>query len=299
MAILAGFVWVSCSNDPSDNKGLSEIDTDNDGLTDVEEGTYRTDPRNADTDGDGLSDYQELITYHTDALNEDSDSDGITDYEELIEGDDGYITNPLQRDSDADGVSDKTEIENGTNPSSRGTTAGGEISFSLTDYQTEGTGAVDVSVPTRTGYAVTGVGLAVKDSKVIKLSVKQTPLTETGALDYASTIETKEGSDPYTSSEAEYTLPQGYVAVGIRAQVTNDSVQYVGLYYRRINADGSLSDVSYGDSGYGDRTGGDLDFVTSSNYRVLTGIAFGDIKDGDLQNNFSIQHALWTVETNN
>ena len=43
-------------NDPSD----AELDFDNDGLTNLEEYTYRTNPNKADTDGDGASDKKEI-----------------------------------------------------------------------------------------------------------------------------------------------------------------------------------------------------------------------------------------------
>ncbi|NQV90592.1 hypothetical protein HQ487_04290 [Candidatus Uhrbacteria bacterium] len=42
----------------------ADIDTDEDGLTDVEEETYGTDPENPDTDGDGYHDGEEVSTGH-------------------------------------------------------------------------------------------------------------------------------------------------------------------------------------------------------------------------------------------
>ncbi len=71
----------------SDGDGIpdSEEDHDSDGLTNLEEQAYGTDPLRADTDGDGLSDDSEL-RLGTDPLNLDSDGDGIP------EGDETYVS---------------------------------------------------------------------------------------------------------------------------------------------------------------------------------------------------------------
>ena len=54
-------------------------DSDNDGLTDIEENKIGTNPGLADTDGDNLSDYQEVKTLHTDPLNTNTDGDRYDD----------------------------------------------------------------------------------------------------------------------------------------------------------------------------------------------------------------------------
>lgn len=64
----------------------SETDTDGDGLLDMQEEAYKTDPKNSDTDGDGLTDYFEITVYKTDPLNPDTDGDGYKDGEEVING---------------------------------------------------------------------------------------------------------------------------------------------------------------------------------------------------------------------
>lgn len=69
---------------------LEEVDTDGDGLTDIEEEGFGTDPIMADTDADGLTDYEEIIEYETDPKNPDTDGDGYTDGVE-VEG--GYNPN--------------------------------------------------------------------------------------------------------------------------------------------------------------------------------------------------------------
>ena len=60
------------------------IDSDGDGLTDVEEKKLGTNPYKADTDGDGLTDGAEVNVYHTDPLNPDTDGDGYSDGAEVI-----------------------------------------------------------------------------------------------------------------------------------------------------------------------------------------------------------------------
>ncbi len=83
------------------------VDTDSDGLTDIEETTtYNTDPLKADTDGDGLSDGDEVKKYNTDPLKADTDGDGLSDGDEV----NTYNTDPLKADSDGDGISDGDEV---------------------------------------------------------------------------------------------------------------------------------------------------------------------------------------------
>jgi hypothetical protein len=63
------------------------LDTDGDGLTDVEEiGTYGTNPDTYDTDGDTVSDYLEAKNGYSDPFNPDTDGDGYNDSERF----DGY-----------------------------------------------------------------------------------------------------------------------------------------------------------------------------------------------------------------
>jgi len=64
----------------------SLIDSDSDGLTDVEEQALGTNPNVIDTDNDGLSDYEEVKIYHTDPLNADTDGDGYSDGVEVKGG---------------------------------------------------------------------------------------------------------------------------------------------------------------------------------------------------------------------
>ena len=90
----------------------ANIDTDNDGLTNLQEFGIGTDPRNGDSDGDLLNDGDEVIRM-TDPLNIDSDGDGLSDGLEVI----NYGTNPLLGDTDGDSISDGEEVNDfDTNP---------------------------------------------------------------------------------------------------------------------------------------------------------------------------------------
>lgn len=62
------------------------LDTDGDGLTDVEEAQLGTDPLKADTDGDGLTDREEVKIYLTDPKNSDTDGDTYSDGAEVKAG---------------------------------------------------------------------------------------------------------------------------------------------------------------------------------------------------------------------
>ncbi|HEM6303970.1 TPA: LPXTG cell wall anchor domain-containing protein, partial [Streptococcus suis] len=84
--------------------------TDSDGVTDGQEKTDGTDPKNPDTDGDGVTDGQEK-TDGTDPKNPDTDGDGVTDGQEKTDG-----TDPKNPDTDGDGVTDSQEKTDGTDP---------------------------------------------------------------------------------------------------------------------------------------------------------------------------------------
>ena len=123
-------------SDPADAPS-NTLDTDGDGLTDLEEAWLGTDYTNPDTDGDGCSDYVEthFVGFCDNDPNSplDTDGDGLTDLEEAWLGtdytnpdtdgdglDDGVEldlgTSPLRSDSDFDGLDDLTELQIGTDP---------------------------------------------------------------------------------------------------------------------------------------------------------------------------------------
>ncbi len=68
--------------------GDQALDSDGDGLTNLEEQAAGTDPRKTDTDGDSLTDGNEVRLHLTDPTRQDSDGGGRTDSQELAEGTD-------------------------------------------------------------------------------------------------------------------------------------------------------------------------------------------------------------------
>lgn len=87
---------------------IDNIDLDDDGLTNYQEGKLGTNPRNPDTDGDGLNDANEVDVHNTDPTKADTDSDGLSDYDEIVT----HKTNPTDIDTDDDGLNDGSEITN-------------------------------------------------------------------------------------------------------------------------------------------------------------------------------------------
>lgn len=81
------------------------VDSDGDGINDVDEPTYGTDPNNPDTDGDGLYDGTEVMMAQggscPNPVIADSDGDTIADGAEVTLG-----TSPCSADTDGDGVPD-------------------------------------------------------------------------------------------------------------------------------------------------------------------------------------------------
>lgn len=74
------------TNDTNSTTGQTPGDPDGDGLFEVDEIKFGTDPNNPDTDGDGLSDYDEVKIYNTDPNNPDTDGDGYNDNDEVVNG---------------------------------------------------------------------------------------------------------------------------------------------------------------------------------------------------------------------
>jgi hypothetical protein len=124
--LLEGETWAPTMA-PNDDEEL--IDSDGDGIPDVEEKARETDPTLKDSDGDGLTDLQEVFL-GTDPLKADTDGDGYSDGEEVK-----AYSNPLNpnttpdiideiglyeypdNDSDGDGLSNEDEVKLfGTDP---------------------------------------------------------------------------------------------------------------------------------------------------------------------------------------
>ena len=72
----------------------TDLDSDQDGLSNARELELGTDPNKADSDNDGVSDFDEIEVYGTNAKNVDSDSDGVNDYDEALV----FISNPKSAD---------------------------------------------------------------------------------------------------------------------------------------------------------------------------------------------------------
>ena len=98
---------------------LEPVDTDGDGLSDVEETTiYHTDVNNSDTDSDGYNDGEEVRNAYSPRHGEgkrlrdvDSDSDGAWDDWEIA-----LQTDLTNADTDGDGYSDGMEVMRGYDP---------------------------------------------------------------------------------------------------------------------------------------------------------------------------------------
>ncbi|MEZ4320053.1 MAG: MopE-related protein [Myxococcota bacterium] len=106
------------------------IDTDHDGLDDIDEilGTLgpATDPAVFDTDGDGIGDGGEVLELGSDPTVDegtpapDGDSDGLPDADEAVLG-----TDPARADTDRDRLDDGEEVARGTDPRRFDTDMGG------------------------------------------------------------------------------------------------------------------------------------------------------------------------------
>ena len=107
-------VEVDAGTDPTSNTSNPGVDTDADGLTDIEETVeHKTNPNVVDTDGDGLNDGDEINKHKTNPLLFDSDKDGLNDGDEINK----HKTNPNVVDNDGDGLNDGDEInKHKTNP---------------------------------------------------------------------------------------------------------------------------------------------------------------------------------------
>lgn len=129
-----------------DIPGITDKDTDGDGLFDHIEAIFKTDINNMDTDQDALTDYEELYVLGTNPLLMDTNENGVNDYDDDNDLDglnngyelmnaldpnnadsdfDGlsdaseinvYSSNPINKDTDVDGATDGWEVENGFNP---------------------------------------------------------------------------------------------------------------------------------------------------------------------------------------
>lgn len=100
--------WWEQTHQLDDSTGSdATIDTDSDGLNNLQEFIAGSEPRNSDTDGDLIDDGAEVDTHNTDPSVSDSDADGLSDSDEV----NTHLTNPLLADSDGDSFPDGAEVK--------------------------------------------------------------------------------------------------------------------------------------------------------------------------------------------
>jgi len=99
------------------------LDTDNDGLNNLGEFTYKTNPNYRDSDGDWANDGAEVFTYGTDPNSSDTDGDGRNDAWEIFDGTDPTLMWGYP-DTDTDGIDDDWETANNLD---NGNTADGSL----------------------------------------------------------------------------------------------------------------------------------------------------------------------------
>lgn len=107
----------------TDGDGIPDMDEDpdDDGLTNIQEQDYGTDPLIPDTDEDGLTDSFEANIFLSSPLKYDTDGDGLSDKSEYRLG-----TDPNNSDSDGDGIVDGLEVYS---QSTTGTAINAKVEF--------------------------------------------------------------------------------------------------------------------------------------------------------------------------
>lgn len=104
------------TNQPVDLPPENLIDSDGDGLTNLEEESLGTDPENIDTDSDSINDRDEQRVHKTNPLSPDTDNDALLDADELFV----WASDPNNADTDGDTYLDGTEVQNGYSPTGPG-----------------------------------------------------------------------------------------------------------------------------------------------------------------------------------
>ncbi|MEJ6567291.1 MAG: DNRLRE domain-containing protein [Akkermansiaceae bacterium] len=134
--LLSDTYELSSELDPTDATGDNggAGDPDMDSLTNAEEQTAGTNPKDDDSDDDTLKDGDEVNTHMTEPLDPDTDGDHLTDGEEVS----GGVTSPLVADADFDEFLDGVEIAAGSDPNNFSSTpALATISWSVKALEAE------------------------------------------------------------------------------------------------------------------------------------------------------------------
>jgi len=120
-------VQLVIGNKSDNTTNPNKKDTDDDGLTDLQEHRQNLDPNNpsdgydADTDNDGVSNGLEIANGYDpqnpdDLVGGDADGDGFTNIEEINVGLDPFVPDHPNDDNDNDGLSNVIEVEYALNP---------------------------------------------------------------------------------------------------------------------------------------------------------------------------------------
>lgn len=108
--------WEASHGFDISNGADAALDSDSDGLSNLQEYQILTDPLNSDTDGDGLTDGREVLELLLDPHSVDTDGDLLPDAWEVANGLNGNDSTDASIDSDSDGVSNYHEYLTGTDP---------------------------------------------------------------------------------------------------------------------------------------------------------------------------------------
>ncbi len=101
--------------DPLDSSDAA-LDLDKDGVSNLIEAMYNTNPTKVDSDGDDLSDKDEIDIHKTHPAKADSDNDGMPDGYEITKGFDPKDPTDGTSDKDGDSLSNASEYKKGTDP---------------------------------------------------------------------------------------------------------------------------------------------------------------------------------------
>jgi len=115
--------------DPNDASDAS-IDSDNDGLTNIEEFQSGTNPSVEDTDVDGLSDFIEVKTLNSNPLSIDTDQDEMPDFWEYTNNLD-LLVNDAELDPDGDSFENLLEYRFSSDPHVQNSIPDLSVSYSI------------------------------------------------------------------------------------------------------------------------------------------------------------------------